>query len=84
MRRQPVLSLLGLLMIINSIACDHRQYFVSIHCPTCAAKGKILWEGSGRQKALVYLSEQFYERLRRAPPHPIELVCRACGTSQLE
>lgn len=71
-------------MSLNSSLPDYRQYFVPVRCPKCAAIGNILWEGLGERKTLVRLSGQFYERLRPAPPHPIEIVCRVCGTPQLE
>jgi len=71
-------------MTLRSSLFDYRQYFMAISCPNCAAMGKILWEGSGERKTLVQVSGQFYERLCNSPPHPIELVCRTCGASQLE
>ena len=71
-------------MTLRSALFDYRQYFMSVSCPNCAAMGRILWEGSGERKTLVQVSGQFYERLCSLPPHPIELVCRECGASQLE
>lgn len=73
-----------LLMTLRSSLSDYRQYFMSVRCPHCAAMGKILWEGSGERKTLVRISAEFYERLCRLPPYSIELVCRTCGTPQLE
>lgn len=71
-------------MSLRSSLLDYRQYIMSVHCPNCAAIGRIFWEGSGERRTLVSISEQFYERLCRLPPHPIELVCRACGAAQPE
>jgi hypothetical protein len=71
-------------MTLKSTLLDYRQYLMPICCPNCAALGKILWEGSGERKTLVRMSGEFYERLCRLPPHPIELVCRTCGTPQME
>jgi hypothetical protein len=63
---------------------NYGQYLLPLRCSHCAAKGKIRWAVSGERKMLVHLSGQFYSRLCKLPPHPIELVCRACGTPQLE
>jgi phage FluMu protein Com len=71
-------------MALRSTLSDPRQYFLPVRCPNCASIGSILWEGLGEHKTLVSMSDEFYERLGRLPPHPIELVCRACGTPQLE
>jgi hypothetical protein len=71
-------------MTLKTGLFDYRQYFMPVRCPKCSAVGDMIWEGSGERKTLVHLSGQFYERLGRLPPYPIELVCRACGTPQLE
>jgi hypothetical protein len=71
-------------MTLKATLLDYRQYLMPICCPKCAAMGKILWEGLGERRTLVHMSGEFYERLCRLPPHPIELVCRACGAAQLE
>jgi hypothetical protein len=71
-------------MTLKASLLDYRQYLMPVCCPKCAAMGKILWEGSGERKTLVRLTGQFYERLRKLPPHPIELVCLTCGAAQLE
>ena len=63
---------------------DPYQYYLPVRCTNCAATGKIFWEGLGEHKTLVRLSGEFYERLGRMHPHPIEIVCRTCGTAQLE
>ena len=80
--RRPTLP--GLHMTLRSSLSDPYRYILPVRCKNCAAFGKILWEGLGEQKILVRLSEEFYERLGRQPSHPIEIVCRACGTPQLE
>lgn len=73
-----------LYMTLRSRLSDSYQYYLPVRCTNCAATGKIFWEGLGEQKTLVRLSDEFYERLGRLPPHPIEIVCRLCGTAQLE
>jgi hypothetical protein len=55
-----------------------------IYCPKCNAAGCVVWEGEGQTKALVRISGDFYERLSKRAPYPIELVCQQCGTPQLE
>ena len=71
-------------MTLRPRLSDPYQYYLPVRCTNCAATGKIFWEGVGEQKTLVRLSNEFYERLGRLPPHPIEIVCRTCGTTQLE
>ena len=63
---------------------DHHSDPVS--CPKCGAKGAVDWDGvstlDGEAKELVHIEGNFYERLSKAPPHAIELVCNGCGTVQ--
>ena len=61
-----------------------RQYSVDLRCTKCGSKGIVIWEGHGADKTMVWLSGQFYERLAKQPPFPIELVCIKCGTAQPE
>lgn len=61
-----------------------QQYPVNLRCSKCGNKGMIIWEGTGAQKSLVWLSGSFYERLSRKPPYAIELVCVKCGALHLE
>jgi hypothetical protein len=60
----------------------------SVVCPKCGQKGSILWEdvprAGGDGKEMSRISGNFYERLSKKAPHPIELVCNGCGTSQTE
>lgn len=57
-----------------------------IFCPTCGKEGAVIWELAARArgdgKDLVRIEGDFYERLSRKPPFPIELICHVCGTAQ--
>ena len=55
-----------------------------ISCPHCGKNGRLHWERSAddRRNELVKIDGDFYERLAKTPPFPIELVCNSCGTTQ--
>jgi hypothetical protein len=63
----------------------HQLLDGEIHC-RCGKNGSILWEDApsdgGDHQEFVKIDGDFYERLSKRPPHPIELVCNACGTAQ--
>ena len=63
---------------------NSRQYSVTICCPKCGISGSVVWERVGAERHLVKLSDSFYERLSKVPPHPIEVLCRKCGAAQVE
>lgn len=63
---------------------EFHPYFVNIACPKCAAVGVIGWETNGTERSFVSLSKEFYERISRKKPYPIELVCHRCETVLLE
>jgi hypothetical protein len=58
----------------------------TIRCPGCGKDGMVEWEDmpdrSGVTRQLVKIVGDFYERLSKKPPYPIELVCKDCGTAQ--
>ena len=58
---------------------------VNVICPKCGAVGVVLWEDENNEgRSLVSLSKNFYERISKKQPYPIELVCHSCGTAQSE
>ena len=71
-------------MSAHARSSDFRQNSVDLRCTKCGSKGVVIWEGHGANKTLVWLSGQFYERLAKQPPFPIELVCVRCGAAQVE
>jgi hypothetical protein len=56
----------------------------AIRCQGCGAEGVSLWEGEGARRQQISVTDNFYERLAKAKPHAIELVCHACGAIQKE
>ena len=63
----------------------HHLHAGKIHC-RCGRVGSIVWEDApseeGAQREFVKIDGDFYERLSKRPPYPIELVCNCCGTAQ--
>ena len=59
------------------------QSQILIRCPKCGAVGESLWEDEQGRPYLVSLSDAFHERLTRARPSQVEIVCKNCGTAQL-
>lgn len=54
-----------------------------VRCPKCSTTGTITWDASGGQTPqFISLTGEFFERISRKPPYPIELVCLRCGTVQ--
>jgi len=75
--------------MVSQIVQDHicEQFTVIIQCAKCSQKGSEIWEENtqinGRSPEtpqLIKRSEEFYERLAKKIPHPIEVVCHRCGT----
>lgn len=60
---------------------SHSNAFI---CPGCGNSGSVQWEGNGTsdQKQMVGVKGDFFERLSKTAPYPIELVCNNCGTVQ--
>jgi hypothetical protein len=64
------------------------QFTRPILCPKCGQRGsETLERGSNfaqrnPEPQLVQHSDEFYERLAKKPPYPIELVCQRCGAVQ--
>lgn len=54
----------------------------TIVCPKCGNCGVINWDyvptPDGPKKDFVGITGDFYERLAKKPPHPIEIVCNCC------
>ena len=63
---------------------DLRQVSNNIICPKCMAVGVVVWELAGAEQSLVSVTRNFYERISKKAPFPIELVCDRCGTAQAE
>jgi hypothetical protein len=63
----------------------HQLQGGKINC-RCGKVGSIVWENArsekGAQRDFVKIDGDFYERLSKRPPYPIELVCNSCGTAQ--
>ena len=57
-----------------------------LHCAYCGSTGSLDWEDvprdEGARRELVAIAGDFHERLAKAPPHRIELVCNGCGRIQ--
>jgi hypothetical protein len=62
----------------------HLKYSDTVRCPRCHRTGTIEWEAAAEKnlKELVRINGEFYERVSKKPPFPIELVCVGCGTPQ--
>lgn len=78
----PSLGLLRDSTMVNKRKVE--QFTASILCPQCSALGVIVWENDAGRRSLVSLSKGFHERIARAEPYPIELVCNHCGGTQIE
>ena len=54
----------------------------TIVCPRCGNCGVINWDlvpsPDGPKKEFAGISGEFYERLSKKSPHPIEIVCNNC------
>ena len=55
----------------------------TVVCPKCGNCGVISWDlvqtANGTKKDFAGITGNFYERLSKQPPYPIELVCTACS-----
>jgi DNA-directed RNA polymerase subunit RPC12/RpoP len=75
---------------IGDKSVERDQFAAPIECPKCGQRGVVTWEktahGSvkGPEPTLVNLSPEFYERVSKKVPYPIELVCNRCGATQDE
>jgi hypothetical protein len=71
--------------MMNHFGC-YPTHASTVECPKCGKKGSIVWEDvprpDGVAKELVRIDGDFFERIARKPPYPIELVCNGCGTPQ--
>ena len=53
--------------------------------PSAGAVGVVIWENENSDdRTLVSLSRNFYERIAKKNPYPIEIVCDGCGAAQPE
>ena len=54
----------------------------TVMCPKCGNLGTVTWDEvatlRGRERELAGISGNFYERLCKRDPYPIELVCNTC------
>ena len=54
----------------------------TIVCPKCGNCGVINWDyvptPNGPKKDFAGIVGDFYERLNKKPPYPIEIVCNSC------
>ena len=64
----------------------HHLHEGKIRC-RCGKVGVIVWEeapaSDGGRTEFVKVEGDFYERLAKKPPYPIELVCNACGAASI-
>jgi hypothetical protein len=60
------------------------EFSANIICPKCGTVGVAVWEKVGAERSLIRLTRNFYERLSKKDPFPIEIVCLGCGTAQRE
>jgi hypothetical protein len=71
---------------VNQKFGSHHLQQGQIRC-RCGKIGSIVWEDApaaeGVRQELVKLDGDFYERLSKRPPYPVELVCNTCGTAQV-
>jgi len=71
---------------VSAIAQSRDQFFNTIACAKCGQQGSEIWEESAQNSSLgpdlhlIGRSGEFYERLSKMAPHPIEVVCGHCGT----
>jgi len=55
----------------------------NIICPKCGAVGVVIWENENSDdRTLVSLSRNFYEKIPKKTPYPMELVCDGYGAAQ--
>jgi hypothetical protein len=75
--------------MVSQIVQDHicEQFTVTIQCTKCGQKGSEIWEENTQINGrcpepfqLIKRSEEFYERLAKKAPYPIEVACHRCGT----
>jgi hypothetical protein len=70
---------------MSAIAPPRDQFTNTITCPKCGQQGQETWEEAGQNSSLgpdphlVVRSGDFYERISRKAPYPIEVVCGRCG-----
>ena len=71
---------------MSAIAQPRNQFSSTITCPKCGQQGHEIWEDATQTSHLdpdphlVARSGEFYERLAKKDPYPIEVVCGRCGT----
>lgn len=63
-----------------------RSRIDEIYCNHCGKHGRLYWENDphATRQVLVRIDGDFYERIRKKAPYPIELVCNGCGAAQQE
>jgi hypothetical protein len=54
-------------------------YRATVFCPKCGAVGVVAWEKEGDKRAVVSLSNGFYQRVSNKDRSQMELVCTDCG-----
>jgi hypothetical protein len=63
----------------------HHLHEGKIYC-RCGKTGTIIWEDApsaeGDRREFVKIEGDFYERISKQAPHPIELVCNSCGAAR--
>ena len=78
----PALSQMGEARMKAQPASFHHDYSETIVCPRCGACGAIHWDmistPSGPKKEFSGITGDFYERLHKKAPYPIEIVCTVC------
>ena len=58
---------------------EPHEYRATIFCPKCGEVGVVAWEKDGDKRAVVKLSNSFYQRISKKDWSQMELVCTECG-----
>ncbi len=55
----------------------------AIRCRACRNTGALVWQETAQGRQLVRIEGDFYERLVKKAPFPIEIVCNRCGKAKI-
>jgi hypothetical protein len=66
----------------NRFGADQSKITSTIVCPKCGNCGVIKWafvpSPDGPKKDFVGIVGEFYERISRKSPYPLEIACNSC------
>ena len=51
---------------------------IDFACPHCGQKGEVVWDGDGRDRTLVHLSDGFHVGKGRLPGTKHVIICDVC------